>query len=901
VLEPVAGSVPNELHPIWVMKGEKRLRENDAAIYLLPSSVTSRTSIQTWLVCAILCAGCISAPSQENIAAQLARARTLRQKGSFAEARGIYEAILPKLKAQKASGELGDTLIGLSKIANLEGHYDLAVARAHEAAEVFRGLGDKDGEVRAGNDAGLAYMNSGKYPEAAHELDMALNLNSQTGNAETAITILNDLGSVYFYQSKYAESFGAYDAAMRRLEKSSGEPWANHRRQFTLMNLGALYQKLGNYQRALAISHEVEQSPGLTNGNLGHLHANLGVLYRRLGDPEKALDEYRKAEHFYGLEHDVDGELGVLKNTGIVLALDLGRLKDALKTFTAARALAEKTKNRREAMQALLYRAETMYRMERFAEAKEQFEAALVEAGKLGTVEEKWKALYALGKIAERLDDPSLAEARYHDAVDTIESMRAKIQLSRLRSDFLADKRDVYDAMIRLLLGRNDTGAAFEYMERSRARVFQDNLNDEKLLAGATSLRPTQSRLDPATILIEFWVGPDTISAVWLTRDSAGIAQHHVSPAEMQDLMRLVGNLPESLKEDWRVEVDKLNAFMPEELAWLWNDRYPHILIVPDNLLSLIPFELTPTASGQLLLEKHDVTYLPSAMLLARGPDAQSEHFQFPWRRQLTAFGNPAMVAGRSGLLVSAYEQEEGALLGSAEEIEQIARMSTGRTQTFLGLADRKQSFFEAIHPNPTLLHFSTHAVADMDNPERSRLLFSPDQPGQPNNYLFLKELYDLDLRGVSLAALSACDTERGRMVPGEGVQAFSRALLASGSRSTLTTLWRVPDEPSADFMRQFYFFLLKEHKPKAEALRLAKLEFLHSKNALSHPRFWAAFVLNGDGAKPVPRFIPWQMLLMPVPILALALLFFGMWLQAQRRTRTTRAAATERKQSGAL
>src|SRR5262249_55417796 len=235
-----------------------------------------------------------SALSQEDVKAQLARGNALRQKGSFTEARSIYEAILPRLKAQEASAELGETLIGLSKIANTEGHYDLAVARAHEAAEVYRGLGDKDGEVRAGNDAGLAYMNSGKYPEAAHELDMAFNLNSQTGNAETAITILNDLGSVYFYQSKYAESFGAYDAAMQRLEKSSGEPWASHRRQVTLMNVGALYQKLGNYQRALAISHELEQSPGLTNGNLGHLHANLGVLYRRLGDPEKALEEYRK-------------------------------------------------------------------------------------------------------------------------------------------------------------------------------------------------------------------------------------------------------------------------------------------------------------------------------------------------------------------------------------------------------------------------------------------------------------------------------------------------------------------------------------------------------------------------------------------------------------------------------
>ncbi|HEX4604363.1 MAG TPA: CHAT domain-containing protein, partial [Candidatus Angelobacter sp.] len=125
------------------------------------------------------------------------------------------------------------------------------------------------------------------------------------------------------------------------------------------------------------------------------------------------------------------------------------------------------------------------------------------------------------------------------------------------------------------------------------------------------------------------------------------------------------------------------------------------------------------------------------------------------------------------------------------------------------------------------------------------------------------------------LATLSACDTERGRLVPGEGVQAFSRALLAAGSRSALTTLWRVPDQPTSEFMQHFYYFLLKEHKSKSEALRLTKLEFLHSGSALSHPRYWAAFVLNGDGAEPVPRFIPWQLLALPLPLIALAVFLY--------------------------
>jgi len=848
------------------------------------------------LACVIVCAVNAPSQSQEDIHVQLAQARALRQKGAFTESRKIYESVLPRLRAQTASGELGETLIGLSQIANSEGHYENAVAMAHEAADAYQKFGDKDGAARAGNDAGLAYMNSGKYPEAAHELDMALSLNNQTGNTKTAMSILNNLGSVYFYQSKYSEAFGAYDAAMQRLEKSAGEPWVPYWRQITLLNLGALYQKLGNYQRALAVNKELEQSPkGLTQGDLGHLHANLGVLYRRLGDPQKALDEYRKAQHAYALKHDVDGELGVLKNTGIVLALDLGRLQDALKTFSIARTLAEKTKDRREAMQSLLYRAETLYRMERLLEAKKQFDAAFAEASELGTVEEQWKALYAMGRIAERSGDPALAEAKYRDAIAKIESLRSKIQLSRLKSDFLADKRDVYDGIIKLVLKRNDTAAAFEYMERSRARVFQDSFYNGKISPGAMSLQSIQARLSPSTVLIEFWVGPDAIAAVWITRDSAGIGQQQIAPAEMEAGMRFVGGLPESLQENWQAGLDRLNAFLPNGLAPLGDNRYAHILIVPDNFLSLVPFELTSTPSGQLLLEKHDVTYLPSAVLLMRGAFPPAARFQFPWRQQLVAFGDPDVVAGAEGLLAGSNEHDRGVLRGSAEEIQQIARMSAGRTQIFLGPADQKQNFFSATQTSPVLMHVSTHAIADMDNPERSRLLFSPDHTGQPNNYLFLKELYDLDLRSVSLATLSACDTERGPFVPGEGVHAFSRALLAAGSRSTLTTLWRVPDQPTADFMKQFYFFLLKEHKSKAEALRLTKLEFLHSGTALSHPRYWAAFVLNGDGAEPVPSFVRWQELLIPIPVLVLLVLLFLRLRSVRRKNRAGGQAANIR------
>ncbi|HSM85332.1 MAG TPA: CHAT domain-containing protein, partial [Candidatus Limnocylindrales bacterium] len=376
---------------------------------------------------------------------------------------------------------------------------------------------------------------------------------------------------------------------------------------------------------------------------------------------------------------------------------------------------------------------------------------------------------------------------------------------------------------------------------------------------------------------VEFWTGRDAIAAVWVTQKSSGIAQKHFSPEEMEKFQQAVSGLPENLGPDWQKDFEKISSLAPSGIAPFAEKDYPHILIVPDGVLSLVPFELMSDGTGHPLLESHDVTYMPSAVLLLRGAFPRNQEFGLPWQRQLIAFGDPEVVGkGESSVLAeraAAEGADLAALPSSGDEIRGIAAMSSGRTRLFLGASDRKRYFFQSARTGASLLHVSTHAIADMDNPERSRLLFSPDEPGQPNNFLFLKELYDLDLRGVSLATLSACDTERGRLVPGEGIQAFSRALLAAGSRSALTTLWRVPDQPTSEFMKQFYYFLLKKHKSKAEALRLTKLKFLRSGTDLGHPRFWAAFVLNGDGGDPVPMFIAWQALLAPLLVVAAAAL----------------------------
>jgi len=302
-----------------------------------------------------------------------------------------------------------------------------------------------------------------------------------------------------------------------------------------------------------------------------------------------------------------------------------------------------------------------------------------------------------------------------------------------------------------------------------------------------------------------------------------------------------------------------------------------NVLIVPDGWLSSVPFDLLPAGEGSngLLIERFSISYLPTAALLRR-VKSRAQPLRMPWMRQLVAFGDPSLQASQP--TADSLEVTAGLapLPYSAAEIGSIAEMAHGKAELFLKSLDLKRTFIAGKANSALLLHVSTHSFADADSPEGSRILFSPENAQASADYVFLRELYDLDLSGVNLATLSACNTERGQLIRGEGVQAFSRALLFAGSRSALTTLWRVDDQPTSEFMKQFYYYALERHQPKAEALRSAKLKFLRSGTALENPAHWAAFVLNGDALDALPVFVSWSQIAGAVSVAVAVMLVFG-------------------------
>ena len=118
---------------------------------------------------------------------------------------------------------------------------------------------------------------------------------------------------------------------------------------------------------------------------------------------------------------------------------------------------------------------------------------------------------------------------------------------------------------------------------------------------------------------------------------------------------------------------------------------------------------------------------------------------------------------------------------------------------------------------------------------------------------LTAKEVADIDLRGLDLVVLSACQTGLGDIVGSEGVFGLQRGFKKAGAQSIIMSLWPVHDEATKDMMVEFYK-ALKSGKSKRQAFTEAqnfvkakdrKGTYGYSDEGFSPTRpHWAAFIL---------------------------------------------------------
>jgi CHAT domain-containing protein len=162
-------------------------------------------------------------------------------------------------------------------------------------------------------------------------------------------------------------------------------------------------------------------------------------------------------------------------------------------------------------------------------------------------------------------------------------------------------------------------------------------------------------------------------------------------------------------------------------------------------------------------------------------------------------------------------------------------------------------------------LHFATHGLVTAPQPEcppRPALLTSFDVGEGSDGLLSFAEIFGLRI-DADLVILSACDTagsatigatrEAGVTSGGEfALDGLVRAFVGAGGRTVLASHWPVPDDFDATG-RLIGGLFAEDGRATGEALRQSQVGLMDSAET-SHPFYWSAFAVVGDGATRLAR-----------------------------------------------
>ncbi|PWU01468.1 MAG: hypothetical protein C5B52_07325 [Bacteroidetes bacterium] len=255
-------------------------------------------------------------------------------------------------------------------------------------------------------------------------------------------------------------------------------------------------------------------------------------------------------------------------------------------------------------------------------------------------------------------------------------------------------------------------------------------------------------------------------------------------------------------------------------------------IVLPDGAFYYLPLEiLTDGSTGKMLIEDYAISYNFTSEFINKS--------------------KPVDGGGEQKLLAMAPFSRKG--LGNIEDTNSLEHLpataievSNLKGRIMMDSLATKNYFIWSANKY-RILHLATHAVMNTEKPSQSFIAFYPTDASHPESYkLYLNELYGLNLDSTNLMLLSACETGIGKFVQGEGVMSLSRGVLYAGCPSVITTLWRADDKATAFIMQEFHKNL-EQGEDLPNALRLAKLEFIHKyPSTAKNPSLWAHLILMG-------------------------------------------------------
>lgn len=768
-------------------------------------------------------------------------------------------------KSSKNLPELISTFINIGHYYSLIDNISLALENFNSAV-LLAEKNDLPSDIRfdAYYNTGVINIDIGNYDKAIEYFNMALSLiKGQESNPYYSATLSN-LATCYKKSGLDKENKELIDKAFSYFSQALSVAELMGNRQFQvaiLNNIGSLKAHLDENLDALYYLNKARTlaEHEKLNSYLISIYTNIGIIYARLGDYQNSSLYYDKAINLALAENENrtlwesylekgnllkkqgkldEAKLYYLNSINIIESL---RSKLTMEEDKASFLGTDKRLDAYHNLVDLLVNSNKEYPGDSFLEqafsfmerAKARAFLESIEASKLSEkapvdiklINQEKEIMSDMSRLYTKLLSPELPEEERNNLLKEVKSLEDKLENVK-----------------RQIRSQNPAYANLTYPEI------------------ITYEEATKEFVDSKTAIFAFIVGKDSAYAFAMTKK--GLKVYSIPP--QKDLrLKVISHrkaISDTDNRDFNSGQELYNLLLKPGLT----EGIKKLIIVPDDILNLLPFEtlLATKQPDDWLIKHYTIYYAPSLSSLRELVHHQNRKNRRKPQYNLLAVGDPyygELEEKYSELSTKTIFQDFYTLTDlkfyrlrySHEEVKRISSLIP--KATVLAREKATEDLVKSANLSDyRIIHFATHGLIDDQKPARSAIVLTLDNDPTEDGFLQMREVFNLRLN-ADLVVLSSCQTGLGQFIRGEGIEGISRAFFFAGASSVLMSLWTINDQVSSQFMERFYFHL-KFSESLAEALRRVKLEMIDS-GVVSHPYYWAPFILSGDGSSKV--FVP--------------------------------------------
>ncbi|MGI9068760.1 MAG: CHAT domain-containing protein [Pyrinomonadaceae bacterium] len=810
-----------------------------------------------------------------------------------------FEKALPLWESQDDRIGKGNALAAIARLYSRLGESQLALDQFNKARDLMQGIGDPISDARVLSGIAYVYDGLGNKTLALDYYGKALALYQGIKYLNGVKVILFDMGSLYHSLGEYQKALDCYNQDLA-LSKTVGD---SREQAFALRGIGLVYKSLGNqtqaldYLRRALIFYQAQKD---LRGEADTLNL-IGAAYAGTAQAGQALQYYNRALPIYRRAGDRAGEASSLYNIAH-LARDQGDLSEARSRAEEALEVVESLRGK-VASQDLRssYFASVRQQYEFYIDLlmsmhrqrpNEGFDVAAFEASERA-------------RARSLLETLTVARVGIRSQVDAILLERESSLRKQLNESAERQMRLQPGAEAEASAQAKEIGELTSKLNEVDSQIRAGSMeHTASLQTKPLDLKAIRDRVvGDDTLLLQYSLGEER-SYLWLvsktTIDSFELPNRPRIEAvarEVYDLLTANQPLPGETFDQRQARLVTANEQLPSQIANLSRILLEpvaaklgtkRLLIVADGALQYIPFQILTkpadlnrtgseigVAPAELrpLVADHEIVNEPSASALAlligdtttrKQPSNSVAVFADP----VFEVDDPRIKAGSSTkteVMTSELKETElhralrdVGLMGNGARIPRLPA-SRDEADAIMAAAPWWSGFkamgFEASRATAMrsdlgdyrIVHFATHGFLNDEHPELSGVVLSLfDEKGQSQEgFLRLHDIYNLKLP-VDLVVLSACNTGLGKDVRGEGLIGLTRGFMYAGALSVVASLWKVDDEATAELMRLFYGYMLRDGLSPAAALRKAQVTMSQQKRWQS-PYYWAGFVIQGQ------------------------------------------------------